>query len=99
MRTILLADDNPGSVLLWKAELEDEGYRVELAEDGEEACSVVREKTPDVVVLDISMPGVGGLESLGRIKAAHPDISMPIASPTTAALGEPHGSRGPRESR
>jgi CheY-like chemotaxis protein len=47
MKTILLADDNPGAVLLWKRELEDEGYRVLLAEDGGEACSVVQEEAPD----------------------------------------------------
>ncbi len=76
MKTILLADDNPATALLWKVELEDEGYRVLLAEDGEAACSVVRERTPDVVVLDISMPGVGGLEAMGRIKAAHPDTPV-----------------------
>lgn len=76
MRTILLADDNPGAVLVCKVELEDEGYRVLVAEDGEEACRLVREKTPDVVILDISMPGVGGLEALGRIKAAHPEIPV-----------------------
>jgi two-component system, response regulator, stage 0 sporulation protein F len=76
MKTILLADDNPGPALLWKTELEDEGYRVLLAEDGEEACRVVAERTPDVVILDISMPGVGGLESLRRIKAASPDTPV-----------------------
>jgi two-component system, response regulator, stage 0 sporulation protein F len=76
MRTILLADDNPGAVLLCKVELEDEGYCVLVAEDGEEACRVAREKTPDVVILDISMPGVGGMEALGRIKATHPEIPV-----------------------
>ena len=76
MKTILFADDNPGEVLLCRIELEDEGYRILLAENGEEACSMVRETTPDVVVLDISMPGVGGLEALGRIKATRPDIPV-----------------------
>ena len=65
MKTILLADDNPGTVLLSRVELEDEGYHVLLARDGEEACRTVNEKAPDVVILDISMPRVGGLEALG----------------------------------
>ncbi len=76
MKTILLADDNPGAALLCKTEIEDEGYRVLLAEDGEEAYRLVRDKAPDVVILDISMPGVGGLEALARIKAGHPDIPV-----------------------
>lgn len=76
MKTILLADDNPGPALLCKMELEEEGYRVLLAEDGEQACRVVREKSPDVVVLDIAMPCVNGLEALGRIKAVCPDIPV-----------------------
>ena len=76
MRTILLADDNPGPALLCKMELEEEGYRVLLAEDGERACHLVRDESPDVVVLDIAMPCVNGLEALGRIKAAYPDIPV-----------------------
>lgn len=76
MKTILFADDNPGAALLCKAELEYEGYRVLLAEDGEEAYRIVREEGTDVVILDISMPGVGGFEALGRIKAAYPAIPV-----------------------
>lgn len=76
MKTILFADDNPGAAQLCKAELEYEGYRVLLAEDGEKACDVVRDEAPDVVILDISMPGIGGLEALSRIKTAWPDIPV-----------------------
>jgi CheY-like chemotaxis protein len=72
MKTILFAEDNPGAAKLCKVELEDEGYRVLLAEDGERACRAVREKAPDVVVLDISMPGIDGLQALARIKETHP---------------------------
>ena len=76
MKTIVLAEDNQGMAALCKRDLEDEGYRVLLAEDGEEACHVVQDEIPDVVILDISMPGVSGLEAIGRIKAAYPDIPV-----------------------
>lgn len=66
----------PGAALLCKEELEDEGYRVLVAEDGEEACHVVQDEGPDVVILDVSMPCVSGLDALKRIKAVYPDIPV-----------------------
>lgn len=76
MKTILLAEDNKGMALLCKQGLEEEGYKVLLAYDGEEACHAVQDNTPDVVVLDISMPRVGGLEALARIKETYSDIPV-----------------------
>jgi CheY-like chemotaxis protein len=76
MKTILLAEDNLGAAALCRVELEDEGYRVLLATDGEQACRAVQERAPDVVVLDISMPGVDGLQALARIKGTCPDLPV-----------------------
>jgi CheY-like chemotaxis protein len=76
MKTILFAEDNLGAARLCKIELEDEGYRVLLAHDGEQACRAVQERVPDVVVLDISMPGIDGLEALEHIKNAHPHLPV-----------------------
>ena len=76
MKTILLAEDNKGMAVLCKRELEEEGYHVLLAYDGEEACHSVQDNIPDVVILDISMPRVGGLEALARIKEAFSDIPV-----------------------
>ena len=76
MKTILFAEDNLGAAAVCKLELEDEGYRVLLAEDGEQACRAVQEEVPDVVVLDISMPGIGGLQALAQIKECHPDLPV-----------------------
>jgi response regulator RpfG family c-di-GMP phosphodiesterase len=74
MKTVLLAEDNKGMALLCKRGLEDEGYKVLLAYDGEEACQAVQDNTPDVVILDISMPRVGGLEALARIKEVYQPV-------------------------
>lgn len=64
---ILIADDEPNIRLLYRSELEAEGYEVILAEDGKEALAKVESEKPDLVVLDIRMPGIDGVEALGRI--------------------------------
>jgi DNA-binding NarL/FixJ family response regulator len=76
--TILVADDHPllreGIVQLLDKEADIEV--VGQAADGEEAVRLADEKTPDVVVMDIEMPGIDGLEATRQIKAAHPEISV-----------------------
>ncbi|MCK4831701.1 MAG: response regulator transcription factor, partial [Anaerolineales bacterium] len=46
------------------------------AADGEEAIRLTEHLRPDLVLLDLTMPGLGGLEALKRIKAAHPDVQV-----------------------
>ena len=64
---ILIADDEPNIRLLYKSELEADGYEVVLAVDGKDAVAKVEEAKPDLVVLDIRMPGIDGVEALARI--------------------------------
>jgi two-component system, response regulator, stage 0 sporulation protein F len=64
---ILIADDEPNIRLLYKSELEADGYEVILAVDGKDAVAKTEEAKPDLVVLDIRMPGIDGVEALGRI--------------------------------
>ncbi|MBL8768969.1 MAG: response regulator [Planctomycetes bacterium] len=64
---ILIADDEPNLRLLYKSELESEGFDVLLATNGREAISVAASERPDLVVLDIRMPGMDGVEVLQRI--------------------------------
>ena len=64
---ILIADDEPNLRLLYQSELEAEGYEVLIATDGKEAVAAVERERPDLVVLDIRMPGMDGVEALGRI--------------------------------
>jgi len=73
---ILIADDEPNIRLLYKSELEADGYEVILAIDGKDAVVKVEETRPDLVVLDIRMPGIDGVEALGRILDKH--RTMPV---------------------
>ena len=76
MSTILLADDNRNIREYCKRELEDDGYRVVVARDGSEALRLIRLLRPDLVVLDICMPGIDGLDALERIKDTDPELPV-----------------------
>ena len=76
MRTILFADDRWSIREYCRAALEDEGYHVLLACDGLDAIRVFREETPDLAILDISMPRASGLEALERIRSLAPQVPV-----------------------
>jgi len=65
---VLIVDDDENIGRLYKEELEDEGYEVFLAPSGEEALRIFGEIKPDIVTLDIRMPGINGIEVLRKIK-------------------------------
>jgi len=64
---ILIVDDERNIRKLYEKEFQDSGYEVLLAADGIEALSRVKSDTPDLVILDIRMPGMDGIEALGKI--------------------------------
>lgn len=68
MQTILVVDDEPQILRLVRAYLEEAGFRVITASDGEEALYVARHEQPDLIVLDILMPKMDGLEFTRRIR-------------------------------
>ncbi len=76
MKTILVVDDDKSLRRLYKAELEAEGYRVLLAETGKQAIDKVNESVPDLVIMDIRMPEMDGLESMARI--LHDQRGVPV---------------------
>ena len=67
-QTILVVDDEPQIVRLVRAYLEEAGFRVVTASDGEQALYVARHEKPDLVVLDVLMPRMDGLEFTRRIR-------------------------------
>lgn len=67
-RTVLVVDDEPRMVRFVSMNLELEGFRVVSASDGLEAVRTVAREVPDVVLLDVMMPGIDGFETLKRIR-------------------------------
>ena len=65
---ILVVDDEENIRFLFKEELEEEGYQVELASNGFEAIDKVKGTRFDVIVMDIKMPGMDGIQALNEIK-------------------------------
>ncbi len=72
---VLIADDNEDNRLLLEDILRGHGYTPLIARDGNEALEVVRQHKPDLVILDISMPGLNGFDVCARMKA-DPDTSV-----------------------
>ena len=72
---ILVVDDVPDNVEMLQMRLESQGYEVVTAGDGEEALAKARELLPDLVLLDVMMPKMDGIETVKQIKA---DASLPF---------------------
>ena len=75
---ILVVDDEPGNRELIEAMLSDSGYEVFLAAGGEEALALAHEKRPDLIVLDLMMPGLSGFEVCARLKMDPQTGGIPI---------------------
>lgn len=77
MKKILLVDDEESIQIVYREEFEDEGYQVISALNGISALEKFKEEEPDLVILDIQMPGMDGVEVLRQmkmLKAATPVI-------------------------
>ena len=74
---ILIVDDEPSIVEVVGLYLEREGYRVTVARDGQAALDAVRRERPDLIVLDLMLPKIDGLEITRRLRA-YGDVAIPI---------------------
>lgn len=78
MKTVLIADDEASILCFYQRELREEGYRVFTASNAMEAIEMTRETIPDIVVMDVKMPGMDGIEALGRILEENNEIPVII---------------------
>jgi two-component system response regulator (stage 0 sporulation protein F) len=80
MKKILIVDDEESIRFLYKEELEEEGYIVECANNGEEALEKLCVFKPDLVSLDIKMPVMDGIEALKRIREMERQLPVILCS-------------------
>ncbi|MBN2738265.1 MAG: sigma-54-dependent Fis family transcriptional regulator [Spirochaetales bacterium] len=80
MNQILIIDDEPGIRDVLKDVLEDESYSVITAPDGIEGLAILEKQRVDLVILDVWLPNMGGIEVLEKIKENYPDIEVIIIS-------------------
>jgi DNA-binding response OmpR family regulator len=73
---VLIVDDDPHLRKLYEEELLDEGYEVHIASSGKEALEVFAKVNPDIVTLDILMPGMDGIEVLRKLKDQKPGLPV-----------------------
>lgn len=76
MKKILVVDDEESIRQLYKEELEDEGYSVDMANDGNEALAKYDAFLPDLITLDLKMPGLDGLEVLKMLRERDRDVPI-----------------------
>lgn len=77
-KTIMVVDDNLDIVTIVKTILEGKGYGVICASSGQEVFARLEEQKPDLIILDIMMPQMDGLEVLTRLKEAPDTSSIPV---------------------
>jgi CheY-like chemotaxis protein len=78
--TVLVADDNEVAQRLCRRVLEKAGYGVLIAADGLQAVDAALRQRPSMILMDVAMPGIDGLEAMRRIKAEIPAMPIVIAS-------------------
>jgi CheY-like chemotaxis protein len=78
MTTILIVEDDNNQRLLYEQELKLEGYKIVTASDGKEALEKVQEQLPDIIIMDINMPKMDGIEAMGRILSKKKEIPIII---------------------
>jgi DNA-binding response OmpR family regulator len=86
---VLLVDDEEEFVKALAERLEIRGIHAEVAFNGEQGLQAVRVSSPDVMVLDLKMPGIDGLEVLRRVMKSHPEVRVIVLTG--------HGSEMDRE--
>jgi CheY-like chemotaxis protein len=83
---ILVVEDNDKNRKLVRDVLTASGYRLAEAETGEDGVRLARERRPDLVLMDIQLPGINGIEALRQLRADPATAAIPIVAVTASAM-------------
>ncbi|HLP00794.1 MAG TPA: response regulator [Opitutaceae bacterium] len=86
MRTVLVIEDNPDNLRIVAYALRHAGYTLVSSDRGEEAVELALRERPAFVLMDINLPGIGGLEATRRIRETPELRDMPIVAVTSYAM-------------
>ncbi len=90
--TILVVEDYEDTSLAMRLALEDHGYRIIEAADGARAVEAAERERPDIILMDLQLPGLDGLEATRRIRQ-HPELHDTIIVAVTAHNDQDHRAR------
>jgi DNA-binding response OmpR family regulator len=80
MARVLIVDDDENICTLYEEELKEESHEVAIASNGKESIEKLKTFNPDIIVMDIRMPEMDGIEALGKIIAMHKNIPIILNS-------------------
>jgi len=83
---ILIVEDNPQSLKLLRDILQIKGYQTLEAETGEEGVRLARERQPALILMDIQLPGINGIEALQRLRADPVTSATPVIAVTASVM-------------
>jgi len=83
---VLVVEDNERNMKLFRDVLQASGFRTLEASTGEQAVELVFEHRPDLVLMDIQLPDIDGIEALGRVRANDAFASVPVVALTAQAM-------------
>ena len=86
MKTILIVEDNEKNLKLVRDVLQVKGYRTIEATTGEDGVRLAREEIPDLVLMDIQLPGIDGIEALRRLRTDGATAGIPVAAVTASVM-------------
>jgi two-component system, cell cycle response regulator DivK len=84
--SVLVVEDNDKNMKLFRDVLEAKGYRAIEATTGEEAVSLASEHTPDLILMDMQLPGIDGMEAFRRIRSGERTSGIPVVALTAQAM-------------
>ncbi len=85
---VLVVEDEPVNLKLLKEILQTEGFDVLYAEDGRQAVEVARAELPDLILMDIRMPGMDGFQAVKLLKSDDTTRNIPVVAVTAYAMKE-----------